>query len=38
MTHNNWTRAEIAELFGLAFAATLSAPIPERPQFGVFRM
>jgi 3-methylcrotonyl-CoA carboxylase beta subunit len=26
------------DLLGLAFAATLNAPIPERPQFGVFRM
>jgi 3-methylcrotonyl-CoA carboxylase beta subunit len=25
-------------VLGLAFAATLNAPIPERPQFGVFRM
>ena len=23
---------------GLAFAATLNAPIPERAQFGLFRM
>jgi hypothetical protein len=23
---------------GLAFAATLNAPIADRPQFGVFRM
>jgi 3-methylcrotonyl-CoA carboxylase beta subunit len=26
------------DVLGLAFAATLNAPIPERPQFGVFRM
>jgi 3-methylcrotonyl-CoA carboxylase beta subunit len=26
------------DALGLAFAATLNAPIPERPQFGVFRM
>ncbi|WJY19352.1 carboxyl transferase domain-containing protein [Alteriqipengyuania flavescens] len=26
------------DVLGLAFAATLEAPIPERPQFGVFRM
>jgi len=25
-------------VLGLAFAATLNAPIPERAQFGVFRM
>jgi 3-methylcrotonyl-CoA carboxylase beta subunit len=25
-------------VLGLAFAATLNAPIPDRPQFGVFRM
>jgi len=26
------------DVLGLAFAATLEAPIPERPSFGVFRM
>jgi 3-methylcrotonyl-CoA carboxylase beta subunit len=26
------------DVLGLAFAATLNAPIPERPAFGVFRM
>ena len=26
------------DILGLAFAATLNAPIPERAQFGVFRM
>ena len=26
------------DVLALAFAATLEAPIPERPQFGVFRM
>lgn len=26
------------DVLGLAFAACLNAPIPERPQFGVFRM
>lgn len=26
------------DVLGLAFAATLEAPIPETPQFGVFRM
>jgi 3-methylcrotonyl-CoA carboxylase beta subunit len=26
------------DVLGLAFAATLNAPIPVRPQFGVFRM
>jgi 3-methylcrotonyl-CoA carboxylase beta subunit len=26
------------DVLGLAFAATLNAPIPKRPQFGVFRM
>jgi 3-methylcrotonyl-CoA carboxylase beta subunit len=25
-------------VLGLAFAATLNAPIPERAQFGLFRM
>ncbi|HAV80530.1 MAG TPA: methylcrotonoyl-CoA carboxylase, partial [Erythrobacter sp.] len=26
------------DVLGLALGATLEAPIPERPQFGVFRM
>jgi 3-methylcrotonyl-CoA carboxylase beta subunit len=26
------------DVLGLAFAACLNAPIPERPQFGIFRM
>jgi 3-methylcrotonyl-CoA carboxylase beta subunit len=26
------------DVLGLAFSATLNAPIPERPQFGLFRM
>ena len=26
------------DVLGLAFAATLNSPIPDRPQFGVFRM
>ena len=26
------------DVLGLAFAACLNAPIPERPKFGVFRM
>jgi 3-methylcrotonyl-CoA carboxylase beta subunit len=26
------------DVLGLAFSATLNAPIPERPRFGVFRM
>jgi 3-methylcrotonyl-CoA carboxylase beta subunit len=30
--------AQTRDVLGLAFAATLNAPIPERPQFGVFRM
>lgn len=30
--------AQTRDVLGLAFAATLSAPIPERPQFGIFRM
>ncbi len=30
--------AQTRDVLGLAFAATLEAPIPERPQFGVFRM
>jgi 3-methylcrotonyl-CoA carboxylase beta subunit len=30
--------AQTRDVLGLAFAATLSAPIPERPAFGVFRM
>ena len=32
------TRRRPATCSGLAFAARLNAPIPERPQFGVFRM
>ena len=30
--------AQTRDVLGLAFAATLNASIPERPQFGVFRM
>ena len=30
--------AQTRDVLGLAFAATLNAPIPERAQFGVFRM
>jgi 3-methylcrotonyl-CoA carboxylase beta subunit len=30
--------AQTRNVLGLAFAACLNAPIPERPQFGVFRM
>ena len=30
--------AQTRDVLGLAFAATLEAPIPEKPQFGVFRM
>ena len=30
--------AQTRDVLGLAFAASLNAPIPERPQFGVFRM
>jgi len=30
--------AQTRDVLGLAFAATLNAPIPERPRFGVFRM
>ncbi len=30
--------AQTRDVLGLAFAATLNAPIPERPSFGVFRM
>ncbi|GAA0302944.1 propionyl-CoA carboxylase subunit beta [Sphingomonas oligophenolica] len=30
--------AQTRDVLGLAFAATLNAPMPERPQFGVFRM
>jgi len=26
------------DVLGLAFSACLNAPIPDRPQFGVFRM
>ncbi len=30
--------AQTRDVLGLAFAATLNAPIPERPAFGLFRM
>ena len=30
--------AQTRDVLGLAFAACLEAPIPEKPQFGVFRM
>ncbi|HET7315947.1 MAG TPA: carboxyl transferase domain-containing protein [Sphingomicrobium sp.] len=30
--------AQTRDVLGLAFAACLNAPIPERPKFGVFRM
>ncbi|MFL6758688.1 carboxyl transferase domain-containing protein [Sphingomonas sp.] len=30
--------AQTRDVLGLAFAVTLNAPIPDRPQFGVFRM
>ncbi len=30
--------AQTRDVLGLAFRATLNAPIPERPAFGVFRM
>ncbi|QZD86817.1 carboxyl transferase domain-containing protein [Qipengyuania psychrotolerans] len=30
--------AQTRDVLGLAFASTLEAPIPDRPQFGVFRM
>jgi 3-methylcrotonyl-CoA carboxylase beta subunit len=30
--------AQTRDVLGLALAACLNAPIPERPQFGVFRM
>jgi len=30
--------AQTRDVLGLAFAATLNAPIPENPRFGVFRM
>jgi 3-methylcrotonyl-CoA carboxylase beta subunit len=30
--------AQTRDVLGLAFAATLNAPIPDRPQVGVFRM
>ena len=30
--------AQTRDVLGLAYAACLNAPIPERPQFGVFRM
>jgi len=30
--------AQTRDVLGLAFAATLNQPIPERPRFGLFRM
>jgi len=30
--------AQTRDVLGLAFAATLNAPIPEHPRFGIFRM
>jgi len=30
--------AQTRDVLGLAFAATLNAPIPDRPSFGIFRM
>ena len=30
--------AQTRDVLGLALAATLEAPVPEKPQFGVFRM
>ena len=30
--------AQTRDVLGLAFAACLNAPVPEKPQFGVFRM
>jgi 3-methylcrotonyl-CoA carboxylase beta subunit len=30
--------AQTRDVLGLAFAACLNAPVPERPQFGLFRM
>ena len=30
--------AQTRDVLGLAFSATLNAPIPERPRFGLFRM
>ena len=30
--------AQTRDVLGLAFAATLNAPIPQHPQFGIFRM
>ena len=30
--------AQTRDVLGLAFTATLNAPIPDRPQFGLFRM
>jgi 3-methylcrotonyl-CoA carboxylase beta subunit len=30
--------AQTRDVLGLAYAATLNAPIPERAQFGLFRM
>ena len=32
------TPSQTRDVLGLAFAATLNAPIPERAQFGLFRM
>ncbi len=32
------TRVQTRDVLGLAFAATLNQTIPERPQFGLFRM
>src|SRR4029079_4501517 len=31
-------QSQTRDVLGLPFAATLNAPIPDRPQFGVFRM
>jgi 3-methylcrotonyl-CoA carboxylase beta subunit len=30
--------AQTRDVLGLAFAASLNAPIPDRPEFGIFRM
>ena len=30
--------AQTRDVLGLAFAAALNAPIPDRPRFGTFRM
>jgi len=30
--------AQTRDVLGLAFAATLNAPVEEAPRFGVFRM